>query len=118
MYTKFKVEDYLILFKHLCSIEETQMLIFDALKPLGNQYLNVVKNIFNEELISWLPKPNKSKRSFCKTVNNGRRSYISINFNGSIQSVIELIHEIGHAVESYFVMMIASILTASLKTSA
>lgn len=83
------------------SFAEAENMILEALKPMGERYLSVVKKALAER---WIDKyENKGKRSggYCSG-QYGVHPYILLNYNGTMDNVFTLIHEMGHAMHSYF----------------
>ena len=85
------------------TIEQAQKIALEALKPLGNEYLEIVKKAFNERWISWLAKPNKYTGAYSIGGTKGlSKYYILMNFDYTLGSISTLIHELGHSLNSYF----------------
>lgn len=85
------------------TIEETQEIALDALKCMGDEYINTVKKAFEEKWISWLPKDNKHSGAYSIGGTRGINKYfISMNFDKTLSSVYTLVHEMGHSMHSYY----------------
>lgn len=84
-------------------IAEAKDIVLKSLKPMGTEYLEVVKKIFNENWISWLPKKNKHSGAYSIGGTKGlNKYYILMNYDKTLNSVYTLIHEIGHSINSYY----------------
>ncbi|MFW6271105.1 MAG: oligoendopeptidase F, partial [Bacillota bacterium] len=83
------------------SFDKSKKIIIEALKPLGKEYIEIVKKAFKS---GWIDVyENKGKRSGayssgCYEVH----PYILLNYNENINSLFTLAHELGHALHSYF----------------
>jgi oligoendopeptidase F len=84
------------------SYDEAVELILSALAPLGNEYLTVASRILHSNHINIFPKEGKQSGAFCIPAGVGIDPYIHINFDGSLNSVSTLAHELGHA--AHFVL--------------
>ena len=85
------------------TIEEAKEIVLEALKPLKEEYLDVVKKAFTQNWISFLPKKGKYNGAYSIGKTFGLdRYFILMNFNNSLDAVNTLIHELGHSVHSYF----------------
>lgn len=89
-------------FKKTISYEEAQAIILDALAPLGEDYLSHVKEGFNNR---WIDKyENKGKRSgaYSWGTYGAPHPYILLNYTPNVNNVFTLVHEMGHAMHSYY----------------
>lgn len=85
------------------TIEEAQKMIVEGLAPLGNEFVGHIKEAFKNNWISWLPKPNKLTGAYSiGGVKGLERFYILTNFNGTLESVETIAHELGHSMNSYY----------------
>lgn len=85
------------------TIEQMQKEVHSALKPLGKEYHEKVKEMFDERWIDYIPVENKRSGAYSIGGSYGLdKKYILMNFDGSIRSVATLAHEIGHSMHSYF----------------
>lgn len=78
------------------SIEESRVMIEEALSVLGEDYREVVRRAFDERWIDYPMNQTKSTGGFCSTTYNGP-SYILLNWTGLLSEVLVLAHELGHA---------------------
>lgn len=81
--------------------EETHQIIATALKPLGVEYLSIVDKIFKENFIDVYDNIGKISGAYSfGTLDNPL--YILLNYNGKLDHLSTLIHEIGHSVHRYY----------------
>ncbi len=75
--------------------------VLEALSPLGEEYLAVLKQAFEG---GWIDVyENQGKRSGAYSWSTyGVHPYVLLNFNGTYRDVFTLAHEMGHAMHSYF----------------
>lgn len=85
------------------SIEDAKEMVLKAVNLLGNEYVSVVKKAFNENWISWLPKPNKHTGAYSIGGTKGLdKFFILMNFDETLRSVYTIAHELGHSLNSYY----------------
>lgn len=83
-------------FEPRVSIEESKKLVIEGLSILGEEYGNIVKRAFDERWIDFPQNQGKSTGGFCSSP-YGAPSYILLNWNGQMDEVMVLAHELGHA---------------------
>ena len=76
-------------------------IIFNALKPLGKEYLNMLKNYISSNHIDVYNNIGKLDVNYCRYI-LGYDPLILLNYQNSINSVETLIHELGHAMHHCF----------------
>lgn len=78
------------------SVEESRVMIEEALSVLGDDYQAIVKRAFDERWIDYPMNQTKSTGGFCSTSYHGP-SYILLNWTSLLSEVLVLAHELGHA---------------------
>lgn len=81
--------------------EEGKKILFEALKPLGETYLSDLQKAFDER---WIDKyPNVGKKSGAYSWGSyDTYPYLLLNYNGTVDSVSTMGHELGHSMHSYY----------------
>jgi len=76
-------------------------MLYDALSPLGEEYLSHVKDGIENGWIDVFP--NKGKRSGAYSWGSyGTHPYIFMNYTNSFNDVSTLVHEMGHSMHSFY----------------
>lgn len=83
------------------TFEEAKAMLFEALKPLGDQYLKDLEKAFTERWIDIYH--NKGKRGGAYSSGfYDTKPYVLLNFEGKFDDVSTLFHELGHSMHSYY----------------
>ncbi|PWW19136.1 oligoendopeptidase F [Cytobacillus oceanisediminis] len=81
--------------------DEAKDLILKGLKPLGGDYLNILKEGFENRWVD--VHENKGKRSGAYSSGTyGTNPYILMNWQDNVNNLFTLAHEFGHSVHSYY----------------
>ena len=86
---------------HEYPFEQGRKMIFEALKPLGENYLNDLNKAFDERWIDIYPNKGKSSGAY-SSGSYDTYPYLLLNYTDTIDSVSTLVHELGHSMHSYY----------------
>jgi len=81
--------------------EDAKKLVEEGLRPLGDEYLGILREGFNNGWIDVYENEGKTSGAYSwgayKT-----HPYVLLNYQGMINDVFTLAHEMGHAIHSYY----------------
>ena len=83
------------------TLDEAFELIFEATKNYGEEYRKILEKARDEKWIDYLPHEGKRQGAYSSGCYD-TVPYILTSFNGDMESVYTLIHELGHSCHSYF----------------
>ncbi len=83
------------------TVEEAQETTLKALKPLGDDYLKVLKKAYTERWIDYYPSKGKRSGAYSSGSAYDVHPYILHNFNDDYEGTSTLAHEVGHSLHSY-----------------
>nr|WP_321410697.1 oligoendopeptidase F [uncultured Carboxylicivirga sp.] len=82
--------------------DEAQELILNAFKPLGKEYISVVKQAFDNRWIDVYPNTGKRSGAYSNGAAYDVHPYILMNYTDQYNEVSTLAHELGHTMHSYY----------------
>lgn len=81
--------------------DKAQDIILEALKPLGEEYLKVIKSAFDERWIDVYDNEGKKGGAY-SWGSYDSHPYILMSYKNDLNSLFTLIHELGHSVHSHY----------------
>ena len=83
------------------SFDQAKEILLEALTPLGDEYVAILKQAFEERWIDWAV--NTGKRSGAYSGGSySTNPFILISWQGTLDNLYTLAHELGHSLHSYF----------------
>ena len=83
------------------TIEEAKNLVLEGLKPLGEEYGKLLRQGFEDRWIDVYENEGKRSGAYSWGV-YGTHPYVLMNFNGTLNDVFTLAHEMGHSIHTYY----------------
>jgi len=87
--------------KEKISYKKAINIIKDAVKPLGEKYVNLVQKSYDEKWADVYPNEGKRSGAYSTCVYGGN-PLVLLNFDEKKSYVSTIAHELGHAIHSYF----------------
>ncbi len=81
--------------------DDAKEIVLNALNPMGEEYVGMLKNAIQNRWIDVYKKPNKRSGGYSMGV-YGVHPYILLNYIDSSRDVSVLAHELGHSMHTYF----------------
>lgn len=89
--------------KNNYSVEDAQKIVLEAIKPLGQEYKDVVEKAFSQRWIDYHYVDSKRSGAYSIGGSYGlEKKYILMNYDFTINAVHTLAHELGHSLHSYY----------------
>lgn len=83
------------------SFDQAKELVLEGLRPLGEEYVSLLKEGFENRWIDVYENEGKRSGAYSWGV-YGIHPYVLLNYNGTTDSVFTLAHEMGHALHSWY----------------
>ena len=87
--------------EHVYTYEEAQEMVLKAFEVMGEEYVNTVKRAFAERWVDVMECRRKRSGAYSSGCYD-TVPYLLLNFNGTLNDVFTLAHELGHSMHSYF----------------
>lgn len=81
--------------------EKACEIVLDAVAPLGKQYTDDMKKAFSERWVDVCENKGKTPGAY-SWGDNRTHPFVLLNYQGEIEDVFTLAHEMGHAMHSYY----------------
>ena len=82
--------------------EEAKNIVAKAYMDFDPEYAGAVKDMFKRNHIDALPRSGKSNGGFCSGWYRGKSAFVLMNYNGKMEDIFTLAHELGHATHDYY----------------
>ncbi|MCR4673103.1 MAG: oligoendopeptidase F [Lachnospiraceae bacterium] len=83
------------------TIEEAEEIALKALAPLGEDYVALLDKAFKERWIDVVENKGKRGGAYSSGV-YGVHPYVLLNFNGTLDDIFTLVHEMGHSLHTWY----------------
>lgn len=80
--------------------EEGRDLVLDALKPLGEEYINNLKKGFSDRWCDVFETPGKRGGAY-SSGGYGTMPFVLLNYHGTLDNVFTIAHEMGHSMHTF-----------------
>ncbi|MBR2603757.1 MAG: oligoendopeptidase F [Bacilli bacterium] len=83
------------------TFEEAKEIVLNALSPLGEEYISIAKDGFNNRWFDVYYTEGKRSGGYSTGI-KGTLPFILINYEGKLNDVSTVAHELGHSMHSYY----------------
>jgi oligoendopeptidase F len=89
-------------FEKKYSYDESKNIVLDSLSIMGEEYLDSLKNAFNNRWIDVYETKAKRSGAYSSGTTFGVHPYVLLNWTGMLNDVFTLAHEMGHNMHSFY----------------
>jgi len=82
--------------------DKAREIVYDSMKPLGKEYLNILKTAFENRWIDVYETQAKKSGAYSSGTTFGVHPYVLLNWTDLLNDVFTLTHEMGHNMHSHF----------------
>ena len=83
------------------SYDEAKEISLKALAPLGEEYLGIVNEAYNNRWIDVIENEGKRSGAYSSGA-YGVHPYMLLNYNNTLEDVFTLVHEMGHSIHTWY----------------
>ena len=83
------------------SYEEAVETAVKALEPLGDEYISLLRQGFENRWVDVVENEGKRSGAYSEGV-YGVHPYVLLNFNGTLDDIFTLVHEMGHSLHTWY----------------
>jgi oligoendopeptidase F len=84
------------------SFSDAKKIVYESLKPLGEDYLSSILTAFENRWIDVYETPSKRSGAYSSGTTFGVHPYVLLNWTDLLNDVFTLAHEMGHNMHSYY----------------
>lgn len=92
--------------------EEAKKIVLDALQPMGEAYISVLKHAFESQWLDVCTSENKMSGAYSMGVHSVH-PFVLLNYINSSRDVSTIAHELGHSMHSYYASKNQNIINAN-----
>ena len=81
--------------------EEAKQMVIEGLAPMGDEYIGILKDGFNSSWIDVYENRGKTGGAYSWGT-YGTHPYVLLNFQGKLNDVFTIAHEMGHAIHTHY----------------
>ncbi|MFX0120638.1 MAG: M3 family metallopeptidase [Promethearchaeota archaeon] len=86
------------------SWSQTKEIILNTFNSCDQELGNLVQKMFDSQRIDASPRQGKTNGAFCNYWLRDKSSFVLLSYNGHLNDIYTLAHELGHAVHSYLIL--------------
>lgn len=92
--------------------DEAKKTVLDALAPMGEEYVNMLKHAFDNNWLDVYTKENKMGGAYSMGIHTVH-PFVLLNFVNSSRDVSTIAHELGHSMHSYYASKNQNVINAN-----
>ncbi len=73
-------------------------IVLETFRGFSDEFYSIAKELLKKKHLHSIKTPNKRQGAYCLSVEPGVYPYVLVNFNGTLNDVSTIAHELGHAI--------------------